>query len=222
MPRILFALAAATLTAASATAHFVYVVPTADGKAARVVFSDSLDPDDAVPLAKLAGLTLTAVAADGKTTAVPTKPGEASLNATFTAPPRFVHGSLVYGLASRGPKPALLVYHPKAVFGKADPAALTAGPTAELEAVPEWTPTGLRVRLLAKGKPVAGAEGSMLRPDGEKEPVTTDAEGYTKAFTATGRYAVWLRQTSPATGEHGGKKYEEVKRYATLVVDHGK
>lgn len=217
MPRTLFALAVAALSAAVAPAHFVYVVPAADGKAARVVFSDSLDPDDAVPLAKLAGLTLTAVAADGKATAVETKPGEASLTATFTAPPRFVHGTLVYGLSGKGPKPALLVYHPKAVFGKADPAALTAG--GELEAVPEWTPAGLRVRLLARGKPVAGAEGSVLRPDGEKEKVTTDADGYTQAFAASGRYAVWLRQTSPTAGEHAGKRYEEVKRYATLVVD---
>ena len=219
MSRSLFALTVAAVTAAAASAHFVYVVPAADGKSARVVFSDSLDPDDAVPLAKLAGLKLTAVAADGKASEVECKPGEACLAATFATPPRLVHGTLVYGLAGKGPKPALLVYHPKAVFGKADPAAVTVGEKAELEAVPEWTPAGLRFRLLAKGKPVAAAEGSVLLPGGDKEKVTTDADGYTKAFAATGKYGVWLRHTTPAAGEHAGKKYEEVKRYATLVVD---
>ncbi len=219
MPRPLLALLLAGLTAAAAPAHFVFVVPAADGKSATVVFSDSLDPDDGVPLDKLKGLTLTAVAADGKSAPVATTPGEAKLTATFPARPRLVAGTLVYGLASKGPKPALLVYHPKAVFGKADPAAL-AVPTAEADAVPEWTPAGVRFRLLAKGKPVAGAEGSVLRPDGEKEKVTTDADGYTKPFAASGRYGVWLRLTAPTAGDHAGKKYEEVKRYATLVVDH--
>ena len=49
--------------------------------------------------------------------------------------------------------------------------------------------------------------------------VPTDADGFTKTFVASGKYAVWLRHTTPTTGEHAGKKYEEVKRYATLVVD---
>ncbi len=222
MTRSFLTLLLAGLSAAAASAHFVYVVPAADGKSAKVVFSDSLDPDDGVPLAKLNGLTLTAVGADGTVSPVATTPGEAFLAASFPVPPRLVAGTLVYGLAGKGPKPALLVYHPKAVFGKAAPAALTLGATAELEAVPEWTPGGVRFRLLAKGKPVAGADGSVLRPDGDKEAVTTDADGYTKPFAASGRYGVWLRHTTPTAGEHAGKKYDEVKRYATLVLDAGR
>ena len=219
MTRSLLVLTLAAVTAAAAPAHFVFVVPAADGKSARVVFSETLDPDDGVAIEKVAGLKLTATAADGKPSPVECKSGEACLTAAFAAPPRLVYGTLVYGLASKGPKPALLVYHPKAVFGRADAAAVTVGEKAELEAVPEQTPTGLRFRLLAAGKPVAAAEGSVLLPDGGKEKVTTDAGGYTKPFAATGRYGVWLRHATPTPGEHAGKRYDEVKRYATLVAD---
>ena len=76
-----------------------------------------------------------------------------------------------------------------------------------------------KFQLLLVGKPVADAEGSVLKPDGTKEKVKTDKDGFTPAFDATGRYAVWLRHTEAKAGEHDGKKYEEIKHYATLVAD---
>ena len=42
----LTALLAAVVSPALAPAHMVFVVPSADGKTARVVFSESLEPDD--------------------------------------------------------------------------------------------------------------------------------------------------------------------------------
>ena len=52
-----------------------------------------------------------------------------------------------------------------------------------------------------------------------KEKVKTDKDGYTQAFEKTGRYAAYFKFNEAKSGEHDGKKYEEVRHYATLVVD---
>ena len=41
----------------------------------------------------------------------------------------------------------------------------------------------------------------------------------TPGFAAAGRYGVWVRHVETQAGERDGQKYEEVRRYATLVVD---
>lgn len=213
-------IAAAVLFAApvAARAHMVYVVPSADGKTVTVVFSDSLAPDEKVKMDKLAGLKLVA-RIDGQDAPVECTKGDHSFTAKLTKTPAVAYGTAVYGLLSRSEKPTLLVYHPKAVFAGADAKAATVGEPAALEVVPVTEAGKTRFRLLAKGKPVADAEGSVLKPDGTKEKVKTDADGYTPVFDQTGRYAAYLKLTEAKAGEHDGKKYEEVRHYATLVAD---
>jgi hypothetical protein len=213
MRRMLLA-AVFAATAGLAQPHFVYVVPTPTG-AATVVFSDDLEPDENVPVAKIAGLKLQARTADGKDTAVECKVEKHHLTATAPAG-AVLHGSVTYGLTTKaGAKPSLLVYHPKAV--PAGVANAVVGAAAE--AVPVTEAGKTRFRLLVAGKPVADAEGSVTLPDGTKQKVKTDAEGFTEGFAVTGRYAVWLRHTEAKAGDHDGKKYEDVKHYATLVFD---
>lgn len=221
MFRIIAATAALTLAPAAAPAHFVFVVPQPDGKTVHVVFSESLDPDEAVDIGKVAGLKLTGRSADGKDAPVELKKATYNLAGELKlAGPLCVSGTVTYGLMSRkGVKPALLVYHPKAVFPGCDPKFMVVGEKAALEVVPVTAGGTTRFRLLARGKPVADAEGSVLLPDGGKQKVKTDKDGYTPAFAPTGRYGVWLRHTEATAGDHGGKKYEEVRHYATLVAD---
>lgn len=221
MHRYFTALIASVAAAAAASAHFVFVVPAADGKAVTVVFSDSLEPDENVPVAKIAGLKLTAKSAGGKTAPVELKAAEHALSGTFpTAGPQMTYGSVTYGMMSRkDTKPALLVYHPKAVAAGVSAADATIGKDCPLEAVPVTEAGKTRFRLLAAGKPVVAAEGSVVLPDGKKEKLKTDADGYTQAFAGTGRYGVWLRNVAATAGDHGGEKYEEVRHYATLVAD---
>ncbi|MGL6096020.1 MAG: Kelch repeat-containing protein, partial [Fimbriiglobus sp.] len=45
-----------------------------------------------------------------------------------------------------------------------------------------------------------------------------DTDGNTAGFAGAGRFAVFAKHTEPKAGEHDGKKYEEVRHYATLVV----
>lgn len=221
MTRLLFAVAAVAAAPLLAHAHMVYVVPAKDGQSITVVFSDSLDPDERVKMDKVAGLKLVA-RIDGKDAAVECNRDDHSFTAKLTKTPATVQGTAVYGLLTRSEKPTLLVYHPKAVFAGTDAKAATVGEAAALEIVPVTESGKTRFRLLAKGKPVAESEGTVLLPDGKKEKVKTDADGYTPAFEQTGRYAAYLKLNEVKAGEHDGKKYEEVRHYATLVVDVAK
>jgi uncharacterized GH25 family protein len=204
-----------------AHAHMVYVVPAKDGQSLTVVFSDSLDPDEKVKMDKLAGLKLVA-RIDGKDVPVEYTKGDHSFAAKLPKGASVVYGTAAYGLLSKSEKPTLLVYHPKALLGGATAKAATVGEAAALEIVPVTEAGKTRFQLLAKGKPVAGAEGTVVLPDGTKEKVTTDKEGYTPGFEKTGRYAAYLKLTEAKAGEHDGKKYEEVRHYATLVAECGK
>ncbi len=221
MSRTLLSLLAAAAFAATAYAHMVYIVPVTSGQSIIVVFSDTLDPDEKVKMDKLGGLKLFA-RIDGKDIAVDYHRGDHSFSATLRQTPTVIYGTVVYGMLSRADKPTLLVYHPKAVLASGDMNATTIGDAAVLEIVPITKSGTTRFGLLAKGKPVANAGGSVLLPDGQKQKVQTDAEGCTPSFTHAGRYAVYLRLTETKSGVHDGRKYEEIRHYATLVVNVAK
>ncbi len=203
-----------------ALAHMVYIVPNADGPGAVVVFSDSLAADPKVAMTRVQGLKLTARSGAGQESPVELTRAEHELTAAkgFDGA-KLVYGSVVYGFASKAEVPALLVYHPKFVAAGVTGKEATVGDKCALEIVPVTVGGKTRFQFLAAGKPVENAEGSLTRPDGKKEALKTDKDGFTAAFEATGRYAAYLRHTEAKPGEHEGKKYAEAKHYATLVVD---
>lgn len=221
MNRLILSVVALAACAVVAHAHMVYVVPAKDGQSVTVVFSDSLDPDEKVKMDKVAGLKLVA-RIDGKDVPIEYTKADHSFTAKLPKGESVVYGTAVYGLLSKSEKPTLLVYHPKTVLSGADAQAGTIGTDATLEIVAVKDAGKTRFQLLAKGKPVAAAEGAVVLPDGTKEKVTTDKDGFTIGFEKTGRYAAYLKLTESKAGEHNGKKYEEVRHYATLVVDFGK
>jgi hypothetical protein len=188
------------------------------------VFSDSLDPDDGVEIAKIAGLKLALRDAAGKDRPLSHTTGKDALAVTLPGSgPRVVFGSVEYGVLARGDaKPFLLAYHPKAVLGGAGDKAATLGESAAAELIPVAAPGSIRFKLLAAGKPVADAEVNVLKPDGSKTKVKTDKDGLTPAVDGVGRYGAWAKVSAATAGELGGKKYEEVRHYATLVVDVAK
>jgi uncharacterized GH25 family protein len=221
MNRLLLSVVAAVACTAFSHAHMVYVVPAKDGQSVTVVFSDSLDPDEKVKMDKVGGLKLVA-RIDGKDAPLACEKADHSFTAKLTKTPTMMFGTATYGLLSMSEKPTLLVYHPKAVFPGAGVKSGMIGADAALEIVPVTEAGKTRFQLLAKGKPVADAEGSVMLPDGTKEKVKTDKDGYTAAFEKTGRFAAYLKLSEVKAGEHDGKKYEEVRHYATLVVDVAK
>lgn len=221
MNRLLLAAFAALVLAPAADAHFVFVVPAANGAAATVVLSEDLNPDEAVPAAKMAGLKLTVRDAAGKDTAVEYKTEAHSLKADLPgAGPRVVFGSVAYGIMQRGEsKPYLLSYHPKAVIGRVAADRLVVGEKLPVELVPETTEGVNRLRFYAAGKPVEGAEVTLIKPDGSSAKLKTGKDGRTDRIEGTGRFAAWAKTVNPTAGELNGKKYDESRDYATLVYD---
>ncbi len=207
---------------AVAQAHFPFIVPDAKGDSAKVVFSDNLEPDPAVNIEKIANTKLTLRDANGKDAPVEWKKEEGfyAVNVPGRGD-RVVYGMTDYGVLQKGDaKPFKLAYYPKAVIG-----AATAKPVGEklaLEVVAEGKAGALRFQVLAAGKPVANSEVTVMLPDGKKKAETTNKDGYTPVYDAAGRFGVQAKHIEAKAGEHAGKKYDEIRSYATLVCDVAK
>ncbi len=221
MRRLLAATAIGLFVAAFASAHALYI--TVAGEKIVVVFSDNLEPDAKVKEAtwkKVGTPTFSARDARGKATEVKTEAGESCLKATVPAGTTMISGTVPYGISTHGDKPKLQTYYPKAVLAGTTGRDATIGASAILEIVPEVEAGKVRFLVLAKGKPVAKAEVSVLVPEKKEiEKATTDDKGLTAAFDAKGRYGVVVRMVEAKAGELKGEKYEEVGAVATLVFD---
>jgi uncharacterized GH25 family protein len=219
--------AAALLTfTAAASAHFPFLILDGPNKG-KAVFSDTLKPDKDVPVERIANTKLV-VLVDGKATDLAWTHDKAANCYTFDVPgsgSRIVFGTTEYGVLQRGDsKPFLLHYYPKAIFGDlpAEPQA-TVGDRVPLELVPVAAGGRLRFKALASGKPLAKTDVSVLIPGETKsKDVQTDDAGLTPAFEKPGTYGVYVRRVEPNAGEKDGKKYDEVRHYATLVISLGK
>ena len=209
--------------AGTAGAHFVFIVPDEGGSTARVVFSDDLSPDEAVPVSKIASTKLTLRSGERKPTALDWKKAEHHYDVKLPGKgTRVVQGKTEYGVLTKGKdkkETFLLYYHPRAVIGTPKEAMK---PDADLpvEIVPVFADGKLRLLVAAAGKPLADAEVTVMLPGDKKQSkkVTTDKKGLTEAFDGPGRYGAWVRHSEARSGEHDGKKYDEVRHYATLVV----
>jgi uncharacterized GH25 family protein len=206
--------------ATSSNAHFVFVTPDArNPEKALVVFSDELAPDRNVDIAKIAGIKLQMRDAAGKDSPLT---ATRDANALAVNVPgkgrRIVFGSIDYGVLQRGDdKPFMLRYHPKAILGATDSSKI--GEKLPVEVVAILANGKVRFQVLAKGKPLADAEVNVIMAGDKKEKLMTDKEGLTTAIEAKGKMGVWTKASTNASGEIDGKKYEEIRDYATLVID---
>ena len=105
----------------------------------------------------------------------------------------------------------------------ANGAGVTAGKGVPLEILPVREGGKIRFLVALKGMPLAKAEVSVLVP-GEEKPkvVATDETGHTEFFEKAGQYGAQTKHAEAAAGEVDGKKYDEIRHYATLVVTAGK
>jgi uncharacterized GH25 family protein len=223
MKRMFGAAAVLVFAAAAANAHFPFILPEADGNAVKVVFSDELTPDRKVELEKISSTKLFARdVTTGKDTPLTWKKGEGFYSAALPGGSRVVYGVTDYGVLQKGDaKPFRLMYYPKALVGDVPAKAATIGEPLKVEVIPAPASSRARFQVLHEGKPVAGAEYTVLTPGGPnmKKAGKTDKEGYTEGFDSAGRYGVSVRVTEAKPGEAGGRKFDETRHYATLVVD---
>ena len=207
------------LTPAFAAAHWIWIYPdAADGRKGDVVFAHVPKPDDNPKLLdRLTGAKLWVRTADGEKALEP-KRGEKSYTFTLPAPTATVGGVNEYGVVQKGDaKPFRLVQCPKLVLGADEK------PWAKLpiEIVPRRAGADLVLTVYFRGKPApAGLPVTAHTLDGnEPAPLETDAQG-TVTFKPKG--AGFVGFTVPHTvaeaGEFGGKKYEEARYSASLLV----
>jgi hypothetical protein len=115
----------------------------------------------------------------------------------------------------------VLIYHPRTLLGNAFKDTATTGDDAPVEIAPTGKPGALKLKLLVRDKPQPDSEITVILPDATQKKLKTDATGETELLTQPGRYGAWARYWEPAPGERDGKKYAEVRHYATLVFDAG-
>jgi len=219
MKKILLTMTVLCAMSALAHAHMIYVVPQKDGEA-LIVFSDSLMTDERIDSAKMAKTTLFVRDASGKNTPLKLETLEHALKTTIPGSGnRVVYGTTDYGVLAKGDaKPFMLVYHPKTVVGSAAE-AIAVGAATPVEIDPVVTGKSVRFRVISKGKPLAENEVGVIVPGKDKaEKVATDKDGLTPAFEVAGQYGVYTKMSETVSGEKDGKKYEEIRHYATLVV----
>lgn len=223
MKRFFPAALALIAVAGPARAHFVFAVP--DGaSAAKVVFSDSAEPDDRVDVTKIASTKLFVADAAG------VKPAEWELKKEAHHYAAAVPGEGArqllavtdYGVLKRGEGKAFrLQYHAKAVFGPipAEGKAAFAQQTP-IEFSPLVVNGKLHFQALLSGKPLAKAEFAVRGPGDEKASTKlTDEQGLTPGYDKPGTYAARVLHSDPTAGQAQGKDYAETRHYATAVVE---
>lgn len=225
LKRITF-FAALAAAATLAQAHFVFIVPSqpkSDGTIDTQVFlSETLQPDAGVSIDIVAGaklLSRNASGADGPLALSKSADGR-TYTTTLPSGTSAIHGIDDLGVNSRGSKSNWLIYYPKAVVGDALAKPVVIGGEAmPVELVPGGKPGAATLDFVVGGKPKANAEITILFPDGTEKAVMTDANGRTPPLDQAGRYGAWARDWLDTPGEHYGKAYEQVRRYATIVFD---
>ncbi|HYT94305.1 MAG TPA: DUF3386 family protein, partial [Gemmataceae bacterium] len=205
--------------AAPARAHFVWIVPEKE-TAALVIFSDSLQPDSDVPIAKIAQTELFARDTDNKTTTLKAMAAKDAYRVVAPAKGASLIGGVCrYGVIQRGKaEPFLLVYHAKTIVGNPPSGGWQPWDRLALQIIPV---EGIsRARVLWQGKPLRDAEVIVRAPGQDKEVERrTNEEGIVSLdkATAAGIYGIRARHSEMKAGEEGGKKYKEVRHYATLT-----
>lgn len=223
MTRIQLILTASIAFASSAFAHFPFVVPADSGATAKLIMSETLEPDGEVSIDLLKPTKLFLRDASGKEIQLTAESKPDQHFMTLALPgggTRVVHGVADLGVMQRGKSPAhLLVYYPKTLIGDAFDPATTLGGKVPVELIPTRDGKSFKLKLVANGKPLANSDIRILTPDGVQDDYKTDDNGLSPAFESTGRYAAWARHWIDTTGERDSKPYTQLRNYATLVFD---
>lgn len=226
MRRLTIVLAAAVCFASGLDAHahflFVRIGPHAEaGRHAEVYFSEVAQAGDPQFIDKIAHTQLWLQHTPGDFQ--PLKVHKAADRLRAYLP---VWGSVVlvgecqYGVIARPEQvPFLLRYYPKAMAGRT--AELNAmRPRAELplEIVATVDDEQITFTALRAGKPMPDAVFTTVDAELANEQLSAGSDGRATWKPPTpGQYSVYVRQVTKQSGELDGKKYDEIREFATLA-----
>lgn len=222
--RCLLAFLLAALATTSTRAHFLFVrilPPAEGGRAAEVYFSELAEAGDPRFIAKIAHTHLWLQTPSGKFEPLKVHRAPDRLRAWLPyAGSVVVVGKCPYGVLERpNQKPFLLRHCPKAIAGNADELN-KAPPHGQLPLEIVATIDGEKLRFIAlrDGKPLPNAEFTTVDSELKNIKLTADSAGQAVwKPPAPGNYSVYTRHTSKEAGEVGGKKYEEIRNFATIA-----
>lgn len=198
---------------ASARAHYVWVrIETSAGQHRALVFlAEQPHPEEPELLGKIERV---AASSDGEPVVL--KKGEAAWEASLSRLPSSVQASCDYGVLERDGATFLLQYSARA---QTSPSNTAAAPSERPSL--EFAGTGEKcsIRATWKGKPLAGVKVKAFSDDADTRELVTDEQGLVPVPAAEARKLAFLvRVVEPASGERGGKRYSEIRHYATLTI----
>src|SRR5262245_47989425 len=207
-----------------AHAHFLFVrigPPAEGGRSAEVYFSELAEAGDPRFIDKIAQTQLWLQTTPGKFEPLKVHKAPDRLRAWLPySGTLMVVCSCEYGVLARANKtPFLLRHFPKAMAGNPDEVnKLQPYGKLPLEVVATIDGDSLRFVALLNGKPLPKAEFITVDSNLSNIKLTADADG--KASwkpPAPGNYSVYTSHVSKQSGEFGGKKYEEIRDFATIA-----
>jgi Protein of unknown function (DUF3386) len=230
MKRCLLSLVMLVVVTSLARAHFIWIVPDKDGKSVQVVFSDTPKPDDPKLLAKIAKTEVFAPSGRDKLVTLKWTEGKEGYQVIV---PNAGAGAIAavcnYGVVEKGKaEPFLLKYHAIALVQPIPGlrgADISRPPGMDLSVAFAYgrTEAGeitLRFVVDFRGKPLTDAEVSLVPADGATKEVKS-VEGYANLGLLKdlkpGVYGIRVRHVEAKEGELDGKKYKEVRHYATFT-----
>lgn len=219
-----FTLALWALAAVPSWAHFLFVRigPQAEaGRAAEVYFSELAEAGDPRFINKIAHTQLWLQMTPGKFEPLKVHKGYDRLTSWLpTSGNLAVVGSCTYGVLARpGKTPFLLRHFPKAIAGNPDELnRLKAFDKVPLEITATIEGESIRFVALRDGKPLPKHEFTTIDAELNNIKLTADEQGRASwKPAAPGRYSVYVAQTLKEAGTHDGKKYDEIRDFATIA-----
>lgn len=196
-----------------AQAHFVWMIPAGTNEA-KVIFSDSLAPDDPKLLDKIAHLKVFGHDSGGGHHDLKLERAADGFIVKIPEGVQIVCGTCTYGVFQReGQEPVLLKYN----------VLLWRGPGE----MPCWDCMKLQIRrdqegtfeVLREAQPVAETTVTVIGPTGfNRQTLKTDSSGkFHFSPSIKGLYGLRVLHSTKQAGEHQGKKYSEIREYTTFV-----
>jgi len=205
------------VAARPAAAHFVWAVPEASTRSARIIISETLVVDTRVDIGILAGAALQWRDESRRETPLALTRAGHVLTVPLGGPRGIVHGHADLGVRPSGDRAYRLHYYPKTILGS--PFGVAVGGAAPIEIVPTGSPGSLRLSVVVGGKPAPDVDVTVLLPDGSQTVVQTGPDGATPTLPGRGRFGAWARHWEQVSGTWRGEAFGHTRHYATLVFD---
>lgn len=210
--------------APSIQAHFLFVrvlAPAEGGRFAEVYFSELAEAGDPRFIDKIAHTQLWLQNAPGKFEPLLARKTPDRLRAHLpTSGSIGVVGACTYGVLARPKQPTFLLRHfPKALAGQPEELdKMRPLDRQPLEILAAFGKDEVRFTVLLDGKPMPGAAFTTVDAALQNTRLTGDDKGIAIwKPAAPGAYSVYTHHTRKEGGEFGGKKYEEIRDFATLA-----